>query len=115
MNIDNAFPSKYLKAADFATPTTYEIKVVYNELVGQTKDQKPVIYFAESDKGMVLNKTNANTLKGIYGPDTGNWKGEPIELYATEVQFQDKMVNSIRLRKPAEAFIDDDVPDFTAA
>jgi hypothetical protein len=114
MNINSAFPSKYLKASDFGDPATYTVKVVYVEKIGREDDQKPVCYFGESDKGLVLNKTNSNVMQGLYGAETGEWKGEKIELYATQVEFSGKMVDSIRLRTPPEPFYDDDVPDMTA-
>jgi hypothetical protein len=109
MNINGAFPSKYLKASDFTDPATYTIKVVYTEKVGRDDDLKPVCYFGESDKGLILNRTNANILAGLHGAETGEWKGEAIELYSTQVQFGADMVDSIRLRKPSEPFPDDDV------
>ncbi len=113
MDILNAFPGKYRKATDYPEPAIETIDKVYNELVGQDKDQKPVIYFKGGDKrGVVLNKTNANVLADLHGRDTAKWKGKEVELYATKVQFGADMVDSIRMRKVDD--FSDDVPDLTA-
>ena len=97
MNISNAFPSNYVKASELQgkdCPVT--IKEVKMEKVGD--DQKPIVYFIGSDKGLVLNKTNANTIMAMYGGDTDMWTGKPIVLYAADVEFQGKMVQGIRVR-----------------
>jgi hypothetical protein len=95
------FPTNYLKASDFEDgDTTLTIKRLAKETIGKGKDQKDawVCYFREEDKGLVLNKTNSNTIAGLYGDETDDWKGKKIILYATEVQFQDRMVDAIRVR-----------------
>ena len=100
VNINTAFPSKYLKADELDGDVVYTIEGVTLENVGthEKPESKPVITFAETDKGMVLNKTNANTVAGLYGPDTDGWIGKPITLFATEVDFQGKQTLAIRVR-----------------
>lgn len=61
-------------------------------------EMKPVIYFRGKDKGLVLNKTNANTIAGMYGPDTQGWQGRGITLFPTQVDFQGRQVAAIRVR-----------------
>ena len=109
MDILKEFPSAYLKALDFPTPKVEIIDKVSRELVGQEKEQKPVLYFSSADRGVVLNKTNATMLAHLLGPDTDHWKGKPVEVYTEAVAFQGKIVDSIRVRKAPEKFIDDDV------
>lgn len=112
MDILSAFPGKYRKALDFAKPTTLIIDKVYKELVGQEKEEKPVVYFQDDDpRGIVLNKTNATTLADILGRDTLAWKGKEIEVYAARVSFSGKEVDSIRMRQAPEPFINDDIPE----
>jgi hypothetical protein len=67
--------------------------------VGST-DSKPTIYFQGKDKGLVLNKTNANAISMMYGPETGNWTGQTISIYPTETEFQGKIVPCIRIKAP---------------
>lgn len=100
MNINSAFPSTYIKSADLAGDVTYTIDRVEIESVGQGRDaeDKPIVYFREVDKGIVLNKTNAATIAKLYGPDTDGWAGNPITLFATEVEFQGQQTLAIRIR-----------------
>jgi hypothetical protein len=100
MNINTAFPSKYLKGAEMEGDTVYTIDSVTIENVGSSDkpEAKPVVMFRETEKGLVLNKTNANTIAGLYGPDTDGWAGKPITLFATEVDFQGQQTLAIRVR-----------------
>lgn len=100
MNIDSAFPSKYMKAADLPEETVvpFVIEEIKTEEIGKEKQIKPVIYFKDQDKGFVANKTNCNTIAKVLGSrDTDDWTGKTIRLYRTEVQFGDEMVESIRV------------------
>jgi hypothetical protein len=102
VNINDLYPSKWLKAeADLEdgdlTLTIASVKLDEVGGAGNSK-RKPVVYFEETDKGLVLNKTNAGTVQGLYGGDTDNWIGKQITLFATEVDFQGKQVLSIRVR-----------------
>lgn len=100
MNIDTAFPSKYMKASDLPEETVvpFTIEEVKMEEVGREKSIKPIIYFRGQEKGFCCNKTNANTIKKALGTgDTDQWTGKTIRLYSTEVQFGDEMVESIRV------------------
>jgi hypothetical protein len=67
---------------------------------GRDKDTKPVLYFEKGPKGFVLNVTNANTIKKVYGDDTANWIGKPIEIYPAQTEFRGDMVDAIRVRVP---------------
>ena len=104
MDINTAFPSKYVKAADLNGKShTVTIRVCVLEELGQgaEKEQKPVLYFHKAQKGLVLNKTNANTIAKAYGGDTVAWEGRPVEIFPTEVEFRGQMVDGIRLRVKA--------------
>jgi hypothetical protein len=100
MNIEQAFPSKYLRAADLPeeTLTPFTIESVTIEEIGRDKQKKPVIYFDGESKGFVANKTNCKTIAKVLGSaETDEWIGKSIKLYRTEVQFADEMVESIRV------------------
>lgn len=114
MNIDDAFPSKYLKASDLPEEGTQPatIERVTIEEIGKNKDRKPVIHFEDLDKGFVCNKTNANTIAKATGSrEFEHWTGKTINLYRAEVEFQGEMVESIRVKlkaaKPNGAKVDD--------
>ena len=97
MNIDQAFPSDYIKASDLqGRDVPVVMREVTFEKVGD--DQKPVLYFQGSKKGMVLNKTNANTIKDMYGSETAAWIGQTIVLFSMKVDFQGRLVDAIRCK-----------------
>src|SRR5687768_16485282 len=103
MRIGQAYPSKYLKASDIPdgqfVPVTID-RVECEDVSGGDGEgeTKPVIYFAGKTKGMVLNKTNANVIAGVYGDETDDWTGKKILLYQTEVEFGGKMVPALRVK-----------------
>jgi hypothetical protein len=102
-NYKAAFPSKYLSAADLddATPTV-TIKTVTTETVGD--DSKLVVYFVGKDKGVVLNKTNANSIAELaMSDDTDDWPGTKVMLIVVKVEFQGKRVPAIRMEAPPRA------------
>ena len=100
MKISSAFPSNYIKASDLQNrPVRVRMNYVKIEKIGD--DEKPVLYFIGKEKGLVLNKTNANVIALIYGDDTDNWSGGDIEIYPTETDFQGKRVDAIRVRLPS--------------
>ena len=100
MNINDAFPSKYLKASDLAGHNVnVTIANVVTEDIGKG-EEKLIIYFHGKQKGMVLNKTNANNIAAIYGPETEDWVGQPIVIFEAMVDFQGKTVPALRVRAP---------------
>ena len=105
MNINEAFPSNYLRASDLgeAQPIV-RIASVKSEAVGRDKELKPIVYFAGKEKGLVLNKTNARKIAEIAGSqDTDNWTGVSVKLYATETEFSGETVECIRIKAPTAA------------
>ena len=106
--VSDAFPSNFLKAADLNNRTIKlkMDKVIFEE-IGQEKDKKPVLYFAEVKKGLVLNKTNATTIGSVHGQELEGWTGKEIELFEQTVPFQGQNVAAIRCRAVTEAPLGD--------
>ena len=102
MNIDNAFPSKFIKASDLQDrPVRVVMSHVKVEAMAQdSEDEKPVLYFQGKDRGLALNKTNASVISALYGAETDAWAGQPIIIYPTETDFGGKRVACIRVRGP---------------
>lgn len=101
MDINSAFATKYLKASDLqGRDVTVRMGRVEQEKVGD--DHKLILYFQGKEKGMVLNKTNANAIADVYGPETGDWYGQPIILFEQMVDFQGKRVPGLRIRAPRQ-------------
>ena len=87
--VNEAFPSKYLKAADLNNRTfKVAIKRVVFEEVGQNKDKKPILYFNGTEKGLVLNKTNATAIAAVHGEQMDGWSGKEVELFSQQVPFR---------------------------
>lgn len=104
MKFDDIYPSRYLKADTREVPeegtAVFTIDDVRVETLGQGKDaqKKPVLYFIETSKALVLNKTNFGLIARALGSDdTDYWTGRSIALYSADVQFGGEMTRGIRV------------------
>ncbi len=99
-NINDAFPSNYLKASDLkGAQVVVTIDRVEFEPVGREREMKAVIYFVGKQKGVVLNKTNARKIIEVTGSAlTEEWHGNAIVLYPTETEFGGETVECIRVK-----------------
>lgn len=97
----------YFGEQDFSRPDetiTYTIISCKNENV--TNEQgtklKGVLYFKETNKRLILNKTNGNKIAELYGKDTDGWMGKRITLYYdANVRVAGKRVGGTRVKAPA--------------
>ena len=104
MNLDQMYPSKWLKAGDLQGQTIPVVIVrVVMEDVGDEAG-KPVAYFQGKEKGLVLNKTNAMSIGLVHGQDTDGWVNKTIELFPAVVMYQGQNVPCIRVRPVAAAY-----------
>jgi hypothetical protein len=94
--------SKYLNANDLTQEKAFRIKSVTVETVGRgsSQEQKPVVWFHNHKKGLVLNITNNRTLRGSFGDDMEKWSGKVIVVYPTTSDFGGKAVGALRVRIP---------------
>jgi hypothetical protein len=116
MRISTAFPSEYLRAVDLQGRRV-TLKISRAEMREVGDDTKPVVYFEGKDKGLVLNKTNSNTISAAYGDETDEWVGMEIVLFETMVEFQGQRKPGIRCQVPPrrpqrspDEEINDDIP-----
>jgi len=105
MDINTAFPSKWLKSEDvqgapvIATITSCEMVTLKTE---GGEDIKPAVFFEETEKGLILNRTNANMIADLLkSEDTEQWRGKKIGLRSERVSFKGKLVPSIRVFDPS--------------
>ena len=99
MNVNDIFPSKFLKATDLkGRHVTVTIADCVMEQLGDNR--KLVLYFEGKDKGMVCNRTNADRIAYLYSPDTDNWIGKAITIFPDMVNFQGKTMEALRVRPP---------------
>ena len=102
MNIEEAFPSKWVKASDLKGSTAVvKIATVKLEKIGE--DQRAILYFVGKDKGLVLNKSNKKKLVELFGSETDEWTGQSVELFTIMTEYQGEPVDAIRLRSPRAA------------
>lgn len=103
MKVSDMFPAKYLSASDLhgkAVPVTIR-GVEYDEMrdpKSGKKILKPVVYFKDKVKGLVLNKTNAFAIAGLLGDDTEQWKGGKIMIYPDRTMVAGTEKDCIRVK-----------------
>jgi hypothetical protein len=101
VNINSSFPSKYIKASELEDREwAMVMDRVEIEQMEQGGESKPVLYFANGKKGMVLNRTNSNVIAKAYGEETGGWCGKRIILFVMDVEFKGDTVPGLRVRVP---------------
>lgn len=101
------FPSEYLAAIEFkgkdVALTIKEIKVQELKMAGGKVDVKPVVFFEETEKKLILNKTNAASIAELYGTEASKWVGKRVKLYPSRTQCGAEMVDCIRVRNEEPA------------
>lgn len=84
MDFDALFPGRFLKAGEFqgkaVTLTIAAVKV--EDLEGDNGSKtKGIVSFAESKRQLVLNRTNGECIKAMFGRNTDDWIGKRVTLY----------------------------------
>ena len=132
--IHEMLESKFLKKEDVGAGALLTVAGVEQRNVakqGAEEEHKWCLLFEEEDKPLVLNSTNIQLCKAVFGSDdTDDWTGKKIVLYTDPtVMYAGKVIGGIRVRKPkvaaqakpiarpvpvqappAEEVLDDDVP-----
>jgi hypothetical protein len=112
---DELFPGRFLKAVEFkGRDVTLTITAVDLEEMPDKKGNKvnkdgdrvkvkPLLTFAKPDgqpveKQMVLNRTNGECLKGMFGRKVSGWIGKRVTLFPVTVEAFGDEVPAIRVR-----------------
>ena len=136
-NMAEAVSGDYISKNDVPTTgTNIQIAGVSQEKIGQEQEQKFVLWFLGDElKPLVLNKTNINILRALYGDDSDSWKGKHVNVYNDPtVGYAGQITGGVRLRMPTPGSdapiypqtsvpsnaapaapqndFDDDIPDF---
>ncbi len=103
MKQNDVYPSRFLKAEDLDDELTLTITKVemidLEDKQGQSQ-QKPVVYFKEVQKGLIVNKTNWKLITESTGEeDSDNWTGKQITLFTLDVDAFGDIVAAIRVKK----------------
>jgi hypothetical protein len=99
------FPGNYLRGVDLlergervVTMTAVKLEKLARKGTSKVK-HTGVLTIAESDRRVVLCRTNADTIARLYGKDTAEWVGKQITIYYDpEVMFGSEKVGGIRVR-----------------
>ena len=106
MNINDFYQteSKWLKASDLkgkdGRPVKAKLFINRVEAV-EFKDgtKKLGVFFDGKEKGLVLNKTNAQLIAEQHGQDVEGWRGKEIRIYPTTTDFGGERVECIRVEQ----------------
>jgi len=96
------FRGDYIAAVELpegreVTRTIRDVRMVAMEQSDGTVKEKPVCYFRESDRGWVLNRTNAECLAAMFGEDTADWSGSRVTIHREQVSLGRDKVPGIRV------------------
>lgn len=111
------FPSKYFSVKNF--PRGEELLLAIAEAtVGEFDEkEKPVLVFQDEGKQLVLNRTNTETLEGLFGMDTDGWAGKEVVLFLTKHPFNGADTLMVRehlkpkLRRPTPAVAEEELEE----
>lgn len=97
---DELFPGRFLRAHECMDKPTYTIKAVTIETLPTEKGEKDtgIIAFRETPRGLVLNKTNGQCLKHMFGRVLTDWVGRRVTLMCDDnVQLGRERVSGVRI------------------
>ena len=109
-NYRNVYKSDHLGVVDLeefiedGKPMVYTIREVKQEIgvtVAGNYGNFNIAYFVEGIKPLVLNATNANTVRrlGNFGIKTETWLNIPVDLYIDpNVKMKGKIVDGVRIK-----------------
>lgn len=111
MDMGLGFLGQYITAAELVgkTPTLTIDKVTLEQVEslkptgddegGGKMRQRIVVYFKESrgGRGWLLNRTNGECIKEMWGRETDSWLGKRVTLTAKQVRVGPKMEPGIRV------------------
>jgi predicted YcjX-like family ATPase len=87
-DFDELYPGRFIKAGDLkGRDVTLTIaKVQVEELEGSKKQMKGIVSFKESPRELVLNRTNGECIKALFGRKLAEWVGKRITIYPAAIQ-----------------------------
>jgi hypothetical protein len=102
--IDKAYGSRFLGVVDVGDKkirtkiTKVRMEEVKNRDTGKS-EKKPLVYFENIDKPLILIKTNKDTLVAAFGEAPASWLGATVGIFVDpSVMFSGKRTGGVRLR-----------------
>lgn len=115
MRVELLYPSKYLKAVDFlgkdVTMTIKSVKREEIQMQGGRKDMKVILYFEETEKMIVMNKTNAMSISELLSKECDEWIGKKVIFFPTKDRFGNKQVDCIRVKGSPDKLSDSEISE----
>jgi hypothetical protein len=102
-HVNEMFPGgRYLKRNDVEPPVVLTISSLEEVQVGNPPEPKWALYFAETDRPLILNAINARTIAQLSGSEeTDDWPGLQVTLYFDpNVEYDGQTRGGIRVRAP---------------
>lgn len=96
MNYDDLFPGRFLRSSKFkGKDATLIIKAIRTEkLPGLNGDVlKGIVAFEKTDLELVLNRTNGECFKAMFGRETDGWIGKRVTLWPAP--YTDNMTGEV--------------------
>lgn len=87
-DFDQLYPGRFIKSGDLeGRDITLTISHVHlEELEGTTKQMKGILTFKETPRQFVLNKTNGESIKAMFGRKVPEWVGKRVTFYAAKIE-----------------------------
>jgi len=104
MDFDALYPNRFLKAGELAgkdvTLTISNVKLETLEGEKGDKKKKGIVSFRETPKELVLNRTNGESIKAMFGRETDNWIGKKVTIWPAQINdsFTGERIPAIRVR-----------------
>jgi hypothetical protein len=99
-SIDDIYTGSSLTAKDLKGRT---VKLTIKTVVSKRFDDggvKLILSFEETDRTLVLNKTNAKRIAESHGKVWTRWDGKVIKIHPERVEFKGDIVDAIRVDLP---------------
>jgi hypothetical protein len=127
--ISSVFKSRFVKAFELSYETRLPAKIdsIFEETFGSDLVPKVVLKVSDGNgwvRDLVLNQNNGRRLASAFGDNTDDWPGAAVELWVEDIDFDDKIVASVKIgpappaalpnppepKPPLKKELDDDVP-----
>lgn len=113
MKFSDFISSKYLGKNDVEKPTMFTI-AGYSQVEVEPGKVKIAVKFRETDKPMLLNKTNTKRLQAAFGNDPEVSVGKKVAVFTDEnvTDMKGNIVGGLRLKAlpPEKKELSDDIP-----
>lgn len=91
VDYDELYPGRFIKSGDLrgrdVNLTIASVEV--DDLEGtKGKQAKGVVHFKETKKALVLNRTNGECIKAMFGRKIADWIGKRVTLYPQKIESE---------------------------